>query len=281
MDALAPIARVTQRLPPELGAKVGWQLGERASRRDRVAKLRNGARLVVDIGDYVHRPMYFVGEYEPGTTRLFERFARPGWTVLDVGANAGYFSVTAAALGAPGARVIAFEPNPRLTRMLSVSIELNREFDIRLEPVAVGNEPGALPFHLTSVERNSGLSSLRPDLPDTAGEVITVPVTTIDEYCATHALKPDLIKIDVEGFEQQVLQGSADTLSSARPRAVICEVAQTRDDPERLLQLMREHGYQAHVVGDDGSLRQLSLNPGAAFENICFTPGGGHPRTGP
>ena len=272
VDALAPVAMVTQHLPGGLGAKIGWHLGERAPRTERVARLRGGGRVVVDVGDYVHRLMYFLGEYESSTTRLFKLLATPGWTVLDVGANAGYFSVVAGIAGGPGSRVVAFEPNPRLTRMLARSIALNPRLDIRLERVAIGDEPGELPFHLTSVTRNSGLSSLRSDLPDTAGEVISVPVETIDGYCEKHSLAPDLIKIDVEGFELQALLGAAKTLRDRRPGAVICEVEPTREDPSRIVDLMRAHGYAAHSIARNGQLGPLALDPSGTFENVCFTP---------
>jgi FkbM family methyltransferase len=270
MDPLRPVACVTRRLPRRLGASLGWRIGQRASRIDRVASLRTGGRLVVDIGDYVHRPMYFLGEYEPSTTRLFERLAIPGWTVLDIGANAGYFSVVAATLGAPSARVFAFEPNPRLGNMLSRSISLNPRLDIVLERVAVADQPGKLPLHLTSVSRNSGLSSLRPDLPDTEGEVITVPVVSVDEYCVLHSLRPDLVKIDVEGAELQVLQGASRMLAERQPRWVICEVSHDREDPNVILNLMSSHGYDAYSISEAGALRGLTLDPNVVFENICF-----------
>jgi FkbM family methyltransferase len=100
--------------------------------------------------------------------------------------------------------------------MLARSIELNPQLDICVESIAIGDEPGTLPFHLTSVARSSGLSSLRTDLPDADGEVISVSVETIDRYCETHAMTPDLIKLDVEGFELQALQGAAQTLGNGR-----------------------------------------------------------------
>jgi FkbM family methyltransferase len=215
--------------------------------------------------------MYFLGEYEPSTTRLVQRLATPGWTVLDVGANAGYFSVIAALAGGDGSHVAAFEPNPQLARMLTASVALNPQVSIHVVPAAVGDHAGELPLHLTSVSRNSGLSSMRSDLPDTAGEAITVSVVTIDDFCARHNLAPDLIKIDVEGFEAQVLKGAARTLVETPPRAVICEIAPGRDDPERIIGFMRAHGYEAHAIEDDGSLRHLTLELTGVFENVCFT----------
>lgn len=275
MDVLPPAAELTRRLPQAIAERVGWHLGHRASRVDRVAKLQGGARLIVDVADYGHRQIYFLGEYEPGTTRLLRRLAKPGWTMLDVGANIGYFSLLGAALGAPGARAVAFEPNPDLADMLARSVQLNPALDIRLEQLAVGARPGVLPLHLTSDHRNTGLSSLRPDLPDTDGGTIPVTVTTIDDYCAAEGLAPDLVKIDVEGFELQVLRGADKTLSNAPPGAVICEVDPAREDPQGLIDLMRFYGYVPHTITERGELRSdATIGPGSATENLCFTPAG-------
>jgi len=269
MDLIAPIAKLTQRLPRRIGASLGWRIGQRASRVNRVAHLAIGGQLVVDIGDYVHRPMYFLGEYEPPTTRLFQTLATPGWTVLDIGANVGYFSVIAGVLGGPGSQVVAFEPNPRLADMLAQSIILNPSLSIDLERLGVADRLGELPLHLSSQSRNSGLSSLRADLPDRDGEVITVPLTTVDDYCASRNLHPDLIKIDVEGFELQVLRGAATTLAAHTP-SVICEITPQRDDPQAIIDLVSGHGYTPYAIDDDGILRPLHLRATALFENICF-----------
>lgn len=272
MDALAPAAELTRRLPPSIGERLGWHLGQRASRVDRVAKLLVGGRLVVDVGDYAHRQIYFRGEYEPATTGLLRRLAKPEWTVLDVGANIGYFSLLGAALGSPGARVIAFEPNPRLADMLARSIKLNPSLNIRLERSAVGESPGVSPLHLTSDYRNNGLSSLRADLPHTAGGTIPVRVTTVDDYCAAGRLAPDLIKIDVEGFELQVLRGASETLSKAAPGVVICEVSPEREDPQQVIDLMRSFGYAAHTITDYGDLLENAVvDADRTIENLCFT----------
>jgi FkbM family methyltransferase len=122
---LATAARITRLMPDKLGDSIAWRLAERCGRTPRIAKLRSGGRVAVDVGDYGHRHMYFRGEYEPDTTRLFASLSEPAWTVLDVGANVGYFSVIAAQCGGPGTTVVAFEPNPRVYEMLKQTSSLN------------------------------------------------------------------------------------------------------------------------------------------------------------
>ncbi len=93
--------------------------------------------------------------------------------------------------------------------MLVGTARLNPDLDIRVEHMAVGDAAGELDLHISSVSRNSGLSSLREDLPNTAGGTTTVKVTTVDNPTREeHGLAPDIIKIDVEGFEHRVLGGA-------------------------------------------------------------------------
>lgn len=267
MDLMPLAARFTKALPHRLGASIGWRLGERASRRERVARLRTGGRVVVDVRDHVHRPMFFLGEYETPTTRLLRRIAFPSWTVIDIGANVGYFSVVTADLGGPGSIVTAFEPNPRLHTMLLRTAGMNMAA-ITAERAACGDQSGHLPLHLSPEGRNSGLSTLRPDLFTDASTVM-VPVVTLDSYCAARGLRPALIKIDVEGYEFEVLRGAEAMISDGTPRWIICEISPARFDPSALFDWMEARGYTVHRITDEGLLAPL-VGVTQYFENVCF-----------
>ena len=269
MDLLEVTARLTQVAPPPVGKRIGWHLGERAPRRPRVARLKLGGRLVVDARDYQQRPILFQGEYEPEVSRFLSRIATPGWCVLDVGANVGYFSVLAAHLGGPEARVIGFEPNPDVADMLARSIQLNPELNITLEQAGCGEVAGVSRLHLSPEDRNSGLSTLRDDIyPDAAS--VAVDVVRLDEYCAARKLRPDLMKVDVEGWEPEVLRGGGWIIDERVPSWVLCEVAPARSDPAVLLTWMKDRGYRCFQISRVGELL-----PVAAFdkdwETVCFT----------
>ena len=125
----------------------------------------------------------------------------------------------------------------------------------------------------------------RARVANTAGGTTTVKVTTVDTYCEEHGLLPDVIKIDVEGFEYQVMVGAERTLPGARPLAVICEITPNRDDPAAIVAMMNRHGYQPHSISDDGEITPMDSaeDTGPAgpahtprdpscFYNVCFTP---------
>lgn len=127
-----------------------------------------------------------------------------GDLVFDVGANDGRLTRIYRALGA---RVVAVEPNAQL------AARLLRRYRVTVEPVALGAEDGEADLYLASEDVLSTLSAdwiartRSGGIPiDWTGESVRVRVTTVDRLIAEHGV-PDYLKIDVEGFEPQVLAG--------------------------------------------------------------------------
>jgi FkbM family methyltransferase len=136
---------------------------------------------------------------------FFRQFVPAGGLVFDVGANEGRLTQTFAELGAT---VVAIEPNPALAARVRARYGSRT---VRVENVAVGDESGTATLQLG---RDSGHSTLSPDWQEAVGEAfhdrwdgsVDVTVVTLDELIARHGV-PDFVKIDVEGFEPQVLAG--------------------------------------------------------------------------
>src|SRR5438309_3634728 len=118
------LARVCRRWPePRPIRTAAYYTGEALARQGGrlVGTLESGSEIVLDPRDHGHREIYFTGLYEGPTTALFHKVATKGWTVLDVGANAGYFSLLAWDLGGPDSSIHAFEPHPELADLLEAS----------------------------------------------------------------------------------------------------------------------------------------------------------------
>ena len=130
--------------------------------------------------------------------RLFAATLRPGDLVVDVGANIGYTTLLAARLVGPSGRVIAFEPAARMAVLLRRSTDQASNVEVR--QCAIGAGEGRTTFY----EANFGdLSSV---LPVEGAVHYDVPLSTLDSQL--HGLpSPTLVKIDVEGFEPEVIAG--------------------------------------------------------------------------
>jgi FkbM family methyltransferase len=148
------------------------------------------------------------GTYEPEQTALFEQLIRPGQTVLDVGANVGYYTLLASVLVGPEGRVHAFEPEPRNAGFLRRHAQINRRRNVTVQQAAVSDRAGTGRFDFGSGTGTGHLAD--------AG-ALEVRTVRLDDYCAEHGLAPSAIKIDVEGAEMSVLQGARGTLERHRP----------------------------------------------------------------
>jgi len=245
-----------------------WHAGQVLGRRETILKgrLRSGSTMYLLARDYGHRYIYFRGEWEEPTTKFLRSVARPGWTFLDVGANAGYFSLLAYDLGGPTSTVHAFEPNPEVGGLLERSAAEHGDGSVTLVRAAVGDHGGDAEFHVSVDPGNSGLSSLRTDVLSQSRRVL-VEMVTLDDYCSAIGLVPDVIKIDVEGCEAQVLGGAGRLLATGMVRFVICEFEPIRAPVEPLVALLGEHGYVARAITPSGG---LSAEIRQEFQNIVF-----------
>jgi FkbM family methyltransferase len=207
-----------------------------------------GVRVFLRASERIERLMW-AGAYERDLVELFKRSVRPGMTVLDVGANIGYFSTIAAGMVGSHGRVHSFEPVPscfaRLERNLS---QFGWAWAHRS---AVGDKSGVATVHFK--ESESGWGSLFSDgSPDSATEV---PVVTLDEWVDQQGIERlDFIKIDVEGGEFRALKGTDHILRKFRPMitAELNELCLQRDHhtPLDVLELLEAADYESFSFND-------------------------------
>jgi FkbM family methyltransferase len=171
------------------------------------APIRGGHRLLMrlDLRNWSDRRVYFSGRYyQPDLTRLLESLLRPGDQYVDIGANIGMTALLARSkIGAAG-KGVAFEPNPVAFARLKDHFAINGVTNFELVPRAVADCESVQWLFVPGGEM--GLGTLAPEKAEgTRVEVRTEPA---DRYVAAlDPAKPTLIKIDVEGFEVQVLKG--------------------------------------------------------------------------
>ena len=182
---------------------------------------------------------FYLGTYESDQTPLFCDHVRPGQTVLDLGANVGYYTLLAAELVGPSGTVVAFEPEPLNAAYLRRHVEVNRLPQVDVLQHAVGRAAGTLRF-------TRGKGRGRGHLHD-EGE-LEVEVVTLDEVVEARSLTPNCLKIDVEGAEADVLEGGRGVLEEHRP--VLFLATHGRDVHARCISLLSESGYQVECIDD-------------------------------
>lgn len=134
-----------------------------------------------------------------------------GWTVLDVGANAGIYTIQQALRGA---HVYAFEPNPHCFRRLSKNVEANNlTHNVHAFDAALGAAPG-MGTLIVSPESTPGGVVEAVEATDVATNDVTVRIVSLDQVVSEQGIRHiDLLKIDAEGAEVDILHGAEHTLS--------------------------------------------------------------------
>ncbi len=181
-----------------------------------------GGEVLAPLHDYVGRAAYYFGDLDPKITNVCRKLINPGSTVCDVGANIGIITLLLAKLVGPAGRVFAFEPNPRCYDSLEAAVQQNGYTNVSVEQFALGAEAGEL--ELMFPEHNAGAGSLKRRSINNVGHSLQVPVRTLDEFVIEQKIREiHFLKIDVEGFESEVLKGGLQTLTSHRPDAILFE----------------------------------------------------------
>ncbi len=180
----------------------------------RVVK-RNNIQYELDISDWVEWNIYFKNKIEP-REKLYS-LANKENTVIDVGVNIGETLLNLASVVGNKGRVIGFEPNPVVFIKCKKNISLNPLLkNISLQLCALGKDNSELFLNIND-ERNKGMVSLSH-----SGKRDKVKVMTLDYYLQNENLRRvDLIKIDVEGFEMNVLTGAEHTINKFHPKLFI------------------------------------------------------------
>lgn len=207
------------------------------------------------------------GRWEGESLRVWVRAARSARAILDVGANAGLYTLCAKAVS-PHAAVAALEPVERIRAKLAANVALNR-MDVSIVPAAASDRDGTGALLDTGAEHELS-ATLDPTARVLAGKEahpVEVALVRLDTLVARGAIPPpDLVKIDVEGHEPAVLRGMGSLLER---RPVLLVEVLTEAAAADVDALTRHFGYQVYII-DAGGPRRLERPTAAPGGNLLF-----------
>jgi len=245
----------------------GRELGER------VVRTRYDFYFKADLGDWLGQYVYLTGNYEPPTAKVIADTLSPGDTFIDIGANAGFFTLLASSCVGESGKVFAFEPVPSMNKRITDNISLNSMKNITVHSSAVSNKKDVLSL-FEGPDGHKGISSLRPI--DNSAATLKVNTAPLDSYIDSFkSIK--LIKIDVEGAEQLALEGMQQVIQKFRPFLVI-EITDEYlrsfgHDAISLASKLTGTGYYMYAIRPEG-LEKISPAQAADEDqfNAFFTP---------
>jgi FkbM family methyltransferase len=208
-------------------------------------------RMLLDLDDRgISRTLLLFRQRELEHKIMLERVLRPGMSVLDIGANIGYYALMELALVLPGGSLIAVEPSPSNAALLKRNLALNGYTDVEIHQVAISDQATTRPFfisemsNLNTFHRTGSAAHLK-------GETLDVETTTVPVIMQSRPL--DLIRMDVEGHEIEVLKGLLPAIESGQMRPmVIFETHLSRYTPEHamepVLRRLFANGYRVTMA---------------------------------
>lgn len=240
----------------------------------------HGQAIYVDTRDRSVTPrLLLTGDWEQETTEVFLRHVKPGATVVEIGANMGYYTLLAAEKVGRLGKVIAFEANRELCDLLRDSIEIN-PFVCQCEVINKAVTDSAGTVTLQKSMEHTGESSLAPTRPDFLEKVadlvekVRVESVSLDAFLLERGLPcPDLVKIDAEGSEPLIFKGMQHTLENAADLVVIFElnsemIRAMGHDPLEMLENLAGKGFNFHRISVDGLVPVTSLQEAVTWE-VC------------
>jgi FkbM family methyltransferase len=183
--------------------------------------IAGGVRVCVpdDIGRMTPYVLQEQQDWFEDEIRFLRTALRPGDRFVDIGANFGVYTLTAATLVGPGGRVWAFEPAAATVEWLRQSLRENRLDNVEVIAAAVSSASGR---GMLAVEANSELNRLRT--ASETGEGESVRLVTLDEVASQLDWSAvDVVKIDAEGHEAQVIDGGREFFATRSP-LIMCEI---------------------------------------------------------
>jgi FkbM family methyltransferase len=222
----------------------------------------HGVPLLANIHDHgIGTHEFFHGGYVLARVSEIREAVKEGDTVIDIGANIGYFTVLLANLVGPKGKVYAFEPDPRNFHLLQRTIERNGWTHVIAEQKGVSNKAGEFTLYQT---RSCAANTLTPDSEHISA--VKVNVVTLDDFLSDEP-HIDFVKMDMDGSEPLAIQGMAQLIQRSPNLQVVAEfepgnVKRYLSNPLDFITIAEQHGLTLTGIldPDNGRLPNLDLS---------------------
>lgn len=212
------------------------------------------------------RAYNYKNKNDKGGIAFINTSIKKGQTVLDIGCHkAGYLYFILKQVGKKG-RVIAFEPQSSLYQYIVKMKKMLNWDNVTVEHLALSDTAGTvtlyIPTNTVSKDSSPGATIVKQQNSDNSGLTEEIATESLDSYCTRNLIKPDFLKIDVEGNELKVLQGGAETIKMCRPK-IIVEIEARHVGKEKVLEtfaFMKSLGYSGQFIHDTNYIDLQNFN---------------------
>jgi len=185
--------------------------------KEQIVVTNNCSLILIPHDKGISTELLLFGTHEPLSTKALKNELKEGMTCLDIGANIGYYATMESKIVGKSGRVIAIEPSPKTFSYLKRNMELQKISNFEVHNFAIGDMDGEVNFLSHNKSNLSMVVQEGHKIPQ-GSELSTIHATTVDKFVEELKLKKlDLIRMDVEGFEFEILNGAKKTVSKYEP----------------------------------------------------------------
>jgi len=194
------------------------------------------------------------GIHERETVELLRSLLHDKMTIIDIGANLGFYALLEASMTSDDTRIFAIEPSPRNVSILRENIRINNlEGKIKVFELGISDYVGSSIFYLEDKSNRHHIDKFKMGSVK-SNNSIEIQVTTVDEFCKEHMIDEiNLLRLDVEGHEYAVIDGAHEILSRSKNCIIFMELHpkvlfKLGKSPESLLEDLRHLGFKCIAV---------------------------------
>ncbi len=206
--------------------------------------------------------------HEPETTELFKRLINRGDTIVDFGANIGYFTLLAARLTGKKGIVYAFEPEPTNFKFLQKNISLNGYDNVKAFQKAVSSENGKTELFICDYDTGhhtiNSYNGIKAYSKGRKSQMHSIEIETIKLDDFLKGKKIDLMKVDAEGSEFLAIEGMKGLLKKNKDIKIVLEyfpllVKNMGGDPIKMIQDLLDMGFRIDLIPEDYNANNKNL----------------------
>ena len=207
---------------------------------NKLGNCRHGRMLFNQHDKYIGKALQLYGEFSEGECEVFSQIIRPGWTVLELGANIGAHTVVLGKLVGERGVVWAFEPQRIVFQTLCANVALNDLQNVVCRQQAIGEKSDSIVVPRLDYEKENNFGGISLGrYAENQGEKVEVVAIDSLQVPACH-----FIKIDIEGMEREALIGSEETIERCRP--ILYVENDRQEKSEALVRKIDDLGYHMY-----------------------------------
>jgi len=210
----------------------------------------NGSKMYIYLDDDgISKDLYLYKEREKFATEYLKSFIEEGDVIIEIGANIGYYVLLESKIAKKG-KIFAFEPMPFSRKLLTMNVKLNSVENVEIYPFAIGDQNGEQDFYIYKEINFSGFN-LNPN--GNLVSTIKVRAMTLDNFIEKYLgdTLPTVLRMDVEGFEYNVIKGAMNTIKNCNKLRIFMEIHPhilSQEQLNEILSILENNNFKIKAV---------------------------------